>query len=159
MGNFAEVLAENQSKNMNRIRTYMGKQLNSLTGAATISVNPVRHTSRANASGKENRNSDSSQGETDMRNAKRKHLSSKCQKSNTYIRDTGEHCQPPEEDELPLYDGSDLDDQIDRLVDTPQHLPIQMGFALMKRVKIVMGITSSKILKMISIQWNKLSNP
>ena len=30
MGNFAEVLAENQSKNMNRISTEIGKQLNSL---------------------------------------------------------------------------------------------------------------------------------
>ena len=55
-------------------------------GAATISVNPVRHTSRANASGEENRSSDSSQGETDMRKAKRKHLSSKCQKSKTHKR-------------------------------------------------------------------------
>ena len=83
--NFAEVLAEKQSKNMNRISTKIGKQLNSFngnlsaykanrssgvatisvnpnkrfTGAATINVNPVRHTSRADISGEENRNSDS----------------------------------------------------------------------------------------------------
>ena len=44
-------------------------------------------------------------------------LSSKCQKSKTHVRDTGENCQPPEEDELALYDGSDLDNQIDSLVD------------------------------------------
>ena len=145
MGTFAEVLAENQSKNMNRISTEIGKQLNSFNenlsayksdrssgvatvsinpnkksiGAATINVNYVRHTSRANASEEENRNSDSSQGETDMRKAKRKHLSSKCQKSKTHVRDTCEHHQPPEEDKLSLYGGSDLDDQIDRLVDTP----------------------------------------
>ena len=86
---------------MNRIGTDIGKQLNSFnenlsvykanrssrvasisvnpnkksTGAATISVNSVRHTSRANASGEENRNSDSSsQGETNTRKAKRKCL-------------------------------------------------------------------------------------
>ena len=53
-----------------------------------------------------------------MRKAKRKRHSSKCQKSKTHVRDTGEHGQPPEEDELSLYGGSDLDDQIDRLVDT-----------------------------------------
>ena len=75
MGNFAEVLAESQSKNMKRISTEIGKQLNSFnenlsaykanrssgvatisvnpnkksTGAATNSVRPVRHTSRVNA--------------------------------------------------------------------------------------------------------------
>ena len=35
------------------------------------------------------------------------------------MRDTGEHRQPPEKNELSLYGGSDLDKQIDRLVDTP----------------------------------------
>ena len=106
MGNFADVLPENQSKNMDRISTKIGKQLNSFNenlsvykanrisgiatisvnvnkkslGAGTISVNPVRYTIRANASGEENRNSDSSQDETDMRKAKRKRLSSKCRK-------------------------------------------------------------------------------
>ena len=54
-----------------------------------------------------------------MQKAKRKRLSSKCQKSKTHVRGIGENCQPPEEDELSLYDESDLDDQIDRLVDTP----------------------------------------
>ena len=70
------------------------------TGAATISINPVRHTSRANACREENRNSVSSQCETDVRKAKRKHLSSKCQKNKTHVTDTGEHHQPPEEDKL-----------------------------------------------------------
>ena len=76
MGNLVEVLVENQSKNMNRIITEIGIQLNSFnenllaykanqssgvatisvnpnkksTGAAAISVNSARHTSRANAS-------------------------------------------------------------------------------------------------------------
>ena len=52
MGNFAEVLAENQSKNMNRISIEIGMQLNSFnenlsaykanrsSGVATVSVNP-----------------------------------------------------------------------------------------------------------------------
>ena len=72
MGNLVEVLVENQSKNMNRIITEIGIQLNSFnenllaykanqssgvatisinpnkksTGAAAISVNSARHTSR-----------------------------------------------------------------------------------------------------------------
>ena len=53
-----------------------------------------------------------------MRKAKRKRLSSKCQKRRTHLRGPGENHQQPEEDELSLYGGSDLDDQIDRLVDT-----------------------------------------
>ena len=182
MGNLAEVLAENQSKNMNRISTEIGNQHSfnenisayktnrssgvatisvnpnkKSTGAATIRVNPVRHTSVANTNGEENKNI-GSQGETDMRKAKRKRLSSKCQKNKTQVRDKCEHCQPPEEDELSLYGGSDLDDQIDRLADTPPTLPMQRGVALMKRVKVVMRMISSKILKMISIRWNKLGN-
>ena len=124
MGNFAEVLAENQSKNIRRISTEIGKELNSFnenlsayksnrssgvatisvkpnkksTGAATISFNPARHTSRVNDNG----NRDSSQGETDMRNAKRNRLSSKFLKSKAHLRDTGEHCQLQEVDELSL---------------------------------------------------------
>ena len=74
MGNLVEVLAENQSKNMNIISTEIGIQRSfnenllgykanqssgvatisinpnkKSTGAAAISVNPARHTSRANA--------------------------------------------------------------------------------------------------------------
>ena len=64
----------------------------------------------------------------------------------------------PVEDELSLYGGSDLDDQIDRLVDTP-YIANAKGVVLMRRVKTVMTMTSSKILKMISIGWNKLGNP
>ena len=121
MGSFADVLADNQSKNMNRIITWIGMQLNGFngnlsaykanrssgvgtisvnpnkksTGVATISVNPARHTSRTNASGEEDINSDSSQGEIDMRKTKRKRHSSKCQKSKTHVRDVGEKHQPP----------------------------------------------------------------
>ena len=54
-----------------------------------------------------------------MQKAKRKCLSSKSQKSKTHVRDTCEIRQPPEEDELSLYGGSDFDNQIDGLVDTP----------------------------------------
>ena len=72
-----------------------------------------------NSTGEEDKNRDSSQGETDMRNAKRKRHSSKSQKSKTHGRDTCETRQPPEEDELSLCGESDLDNQIDRLVDTP----------------------------------------
>ena len=144
MVDFAEVLTENQSKNMNRICSEIEKQLNSFnedisaykanrnsgvatisanpnmksTGAATINVNRARHTWRVNTSGEEDKNSDSGQGETDIRKAKRKRLSSKCQKSKTDVRDADEHRPPPEEDELSLYDGSDLDDQIEKLIDT-----------------------------------------
>ena len=140
MVNFAEVLTENQSKNMNRICSEIEKQLNSFsedvsaykanrnsgvatinvnpnmksTGAATINVNRAIHTWRVNTSGEEDKNSDSGQGETDIR----KRLSSTCQKSKTDVRDTDEHRPPPEEDELSLYDGSDLDDQIEKLIDT-----------------------------------------
>ena len=105
----------NRSSGVARISVNPNKKS---TGGATISINPARHTSRANASGEDDINSDNSQGETDMCKAKRKHLSSKRQKSKTQVRDIGENHQPPEENELSLYGGSDLDDQIDRLVDT-----------------------------------------
>ena len=95
-----------------------------------------------------------------MRKAKRKRLSSKSQKSNTHVRDTCEICPPPEEDELFLYGRSDLDNQIDRLVDTP-HIANAKGGCINEEgeVKIVMRMTSSKILKMISIRRNKLGTP
>ena len=49
---------------------------------------------------------------------KRKRFSSKRQKSRTQVRDTGEHCQPPQEGELSLYGWSDIDNQIERLINT-----------------------------------------
>ena len=67
MGNFAEVLVENQSKNVNIISVYNEVKTKSIynqvtrisvnpntrsTGAAIISINPARHTSNANASGR-----------------------------------------------------------------------------------------------------------
>ena len=61
-----------------------------------------------------------------MQKAKRKHLSSKCQKSKTNVRGTYENCQPPE-GELSLYGGSDLNDQIDRLFDTPHIANVKGG--------------------------------
>ena len=58
MGNFAEVLEENQSKNMNSISTEIGKQIALLmkifqhirlrsSGVATISINPNKKYTRA----------------------------------------------------------------------------------------------------------------
>ena len=67
MGNFAEVLVENQSKNVNIISVYNEVKTKSIynqvarisvnpntrsTGAAIISINPARHTSKINASGR-----------------------------------------------------------------------------------------------------------
>ena len=57
-----------------------------------------------------------------------------------------------------LYGGSDIDDQINRLFDTPHIASVKGEVALMKKMKIVVRMTSSKILKMISSQWNKLGN-
>ena len=170
MDNFAEVLTENQSKNINRISTDIGKQLNNFNenlsaykanrssgvattsvnsnkrsaGGATISVNPARYTSRANVSDEKDRNKGRSQVETDMRKAKRKRLSSKRQKSETHVRETSERCQPPEEDELSRYGASDLDEQIEILVDTPRTVNAK-GVA-MKRVKRVMKRPHQKII-------------
>ena len=62
-----------------------------------------------------------------MEKAKRKRFSSKCQKSKTHVRDTCENRQPLEEGELFLYGGSDLDDQIDRPVDTPHIANVKGG--------------------------------
>ena len=45
------------------------------------------------------------------------------------LRKTSEHCQSPEEDEMSLYGGSDLDDQIERLVDT-SHIANANGVAI-----------------------------
>ena len=169
MGNFAEVLRENQSKNINRISTEIGKHLNSFnenlsaykanrssgvttisvnsnkrsTEAAIISVKLAKHISKDKASGEEDRNSGSSYGETDMRKAKRNRLSFKCQKSKTHIREPSACRQPPEVDELSLYGGSDLYDQIEKLFDTP-HFVNAKGVAL-KRVKRVMIMTLSNI--------------
>ena len=83
---FAKALAENQSKNVIRFSTEIGKHFHNFnedlpaykanrssgvatisinpnkksTVAATISINPARHTSRPKASGEEDRNSNSS---------------------------------------------------------------------------------------------------
>ena len=147
MGNFAEFLTENQTKNMNKISSEIGKQFNNFnenltaykvnrnsgeatisvnpnksiaTGEATISVNPI--TSRANArieDGSSTSCDESSQCEKEVkekRKAKRKRLSSsKSQSKKKHIRDsaTSRH----QDDEISLYGGSDLDEQIDRLVD------------------------------------------
>ena len=68
----------NRSSGIATISELRGSPNKKSTETTTISVKSGKHTSRANVSGKENKNSDSSQGETDMRKAKRKRLSSKC---------------------------------------------------------------------------------
>ena len=42
------------------------------------------------------------------------------------LRETGDS-QPPAEDELSLYGGSELDEQIDRLVDTTNSLKVNLA--------------------------------
>ena len=89
-------------------------------GAATISVNP-KSTSRANASveddgGNSSSSHDCQEKDTDARKGKRKHVTN-LKVNKKVIRETGDS-HPLVEDELSLYGGSDLDEQIDRLVDT-----------------------------------------
>ena len=93
-----------------------------------------------------------------MRKAKRKRESSKCQKCKTHVRETAERHQPPQEDEFSLNGDSDLDDQIEKLVDTA-HIANAKKVA-MKRVKReVIRMTLKKILKTTSISRNKQGNP
>ena len=147
MGNFAEVLANNQTKNINIISNEIGKKLEnfndsliahkakSSTGVASISINPnktkamgvatisvnPKSTSRANASveddgGNSSSSHDCQEEDTDARKGKRKHVTN-LKVNKKVIRETGDS-HPLVEDELSLYGGSDLDEQIDRLVDT-----------------------------------------
>ena len=147
MGNFAEVLANNQTKNINIISNEIGKKLGtfndsliahkakSSTGVATISINPnktkamgaatisvnPKSTSRANASveddgGNSSSSHDCQEEDTDARKGKRKHVTN-LKVNKKVIRETGDS-HPPVEDELSLHGSSDLDEQIDGLVDT-----------------------------------------
>ena len=89
-------------------------------GAATISVKP-KSTSRANASvedegGNSSSSHDCQEEDTDARKGKRKRVNN-LKVNKKVIRETG-NSHPTVEDELSLYGGSDLDEQIDRLVDT-----------------------------------------
>ena len=84
-------------------------------GVATISINP-RNTSRANASAEDDGSSSFQEEATDMRNKKRKHATN-FNKNKKVVRETCDS-HPSAEDELSLYGGSDLDEQIDRLMDT-----------------------------------------
>ena len=83
---------------------------------ATISVNP-KNTSRANFSVEDDGGSSSCQEEaTDTRKGKRKCVAN-LNINKKVVREAGDS-HPPAEDELSLYGGSDLDEQIDQLVDT-----------------------------------------
>ena len=152
IGSFPEVLTSNQAKKINKISDEIGKKLktfnNSLTaynkaksstglatiiinpsktkatGTATISVNP-RNTSRANANVEDDGGSSSCQEEaTDTRKGKRKHVAN-FNINKKVVREAGDS-HPPAEDELSFYGGSDLDEQIDRLVNTTNN---QVNFA------------------------------
>ena len=81
----------------------------------SISANP-RNTSRANASVEDDGGSSSQEEATDMRKGKRKHVTN-FNINKKVVRETGDS-HPLGEDELSLYSGSDLDEQIDQLVDT-----------------------------------------
>ena len=142
MGSFAEVLTKNQAKNINKISDEIGNKVetfnNSLsackakssTGVATISINPNktnatgaaaisvnhRNTSRANASVEDDGSSCCQKQATDTRKDKGKCVTN-FNIIKKIVRETGD-THPPAEDELSLYGGSDLDEQIDRLVDT-----------------------------------------
>ena len=131
MRNFAEVLANNQTKKINIISNEIGKKLGtfndsliahkakSSTAVATSSINP-KSTSRANASveddGDNSSSHDCQEEDTDTRKGKRKHVTN-LKVNKKVIRETGD-IHPPVEDELSLYGGSDLNEQIDQLVDT-----------------------------------------
>ena len=146
MGNFAEVLANNQTKNINIISNEIGKKLENFngsliahkaknsTGVASISINPnktkamglatisvkPKSTSRANVSVEDDGDNSSSshdcqEEDNDARNGKRKCVTN-LKVNKKVIRETGDS-HPLVEDELSLYGGSDLDEQIDRLVD------------------------------------------
>ena len=114
MGKQLNSFNENPSvKKVNKsseVATTSSKPNKRSTGANTVRVNSTRHTSRTNVSGEEDSNSDSSQGETDMRKTKRKRLLFKCQRSKTQTRETSESVINYM---LSLYGVSDLDDQID----------------------------------------------
>ena len=89
-------------------------------GAATISVNP-KSTSRADANVEDNGGGSGSSHDcqekyTETRKGKRKRVTN-LNVNKKVLRETGD-CHPPAEDELSLHGSSDLDEQIDRLVDT-----------------------------------------
>ena len=84
MGSFAEVLTNNQTKNIQKISDEIGKKLETFNDSLT---------------------------------AYNKTKSRETGDSQVTFRETGDS-HPPAEDELPLYGGSDLDQQNDPLVDT-----------------------------------------
>ena len=142
MGCFAEVLANNQTMNVNKISNDIGKKLetinDSLTahkgnsrtrvaiisitpnkakvmGAATIIINPTI-TSSANASVKDEGGNSSSSHECQEEDTDTRKGKRKCvtnlHVNKKVIRETDDS-HPPIEDELSLYGGCDLDEKID----------------------------------------------
>ena len=146
VGGFAEVVTNNQAKNINKISDEIGKNLetfndsltsynkvksttgvitNSInpnetkaTRAALISVNP-KSNSRANVSLEDDGSSsihDCQEEAIDTRKGKGKRVTN-FNINKKVVRETDESHQSAE-DEVSLYGVSDLDEQIDRLVDT-----------------------------------------
>ena len=70
------------------------------------------------------------------------------------IRETGDS-HPPVEDELSLYGGSDLDEQIDQLVDTNNSPKVNFAEMMNQNLKEVMKMISSMILLATLVQWKK----
>ena len=81
LNSFNENLSAYKANRSSGVATVSVNPSNKSVGAATVSVNPARQTPQGPMPVERRIKSDSSQGETDMQKAKRKRLSSKCQKS------------------------------------------------------------------------------
>lgn len=118
---------------------------------ATISVNP-RYTSRANDNEEEGMASweCSHSKVSDWRKAKRKYLLTR--RLQKLIRDIvePETGHPLEEEEVPLHCGSDLNKEIERLVETTKVSMERM--VVTKTLKKAIRVTLCKSLRMIFVQ-------
>ena len=105
---------------------------------ATISVNP-KNTSRANASVEDGGSSSCQEEATDTRKYERKRVTN-FNINKKVLRETGDS-HSPTEDELSLCGGSDLDEQIDRLVDTTNSQVFLQMIMMNLNLKRVMRMT------------------
>ena len=147
MGSFAEVLTNNQAKNIDKIFDEIGKKIETFnysltaynkaknstgvatisinpnkakaTGAATFSVNP-KTTSRANVGVEDDGSSSTSHDcheEATDTRQGKRKRGINFNINKKVVRETNDS-HPPAEEERSLYVGSDLDEQNDQLVDT-----------------------------------------
>ena len=105
---------------------------------ATISVNP-RNTSRANASVEDDRSSSCQEEATDTRKNERDRVKN-FDINKKVVRETGDG-HSPTENELSLCSGSDLDKQIDQLVDTTNSQVFLQIIMMNLNLKRVMRMT------------------